>query len=409
MPTADDSSASRTISEPPLSGEPTDGRVSAVPRQPLFGQGVPVIAGPCSAESEAQLCQTARELAGLGIDYLRAGAWKGRSRPGSFEGVGAVALGWLTQAAEENGLKSATEVACGVHVHAALEAGIDLVWIGARTTSNPFSVAEIAEALAGSSLPCLVKNPIGPDVSLWIGALERLSRAGVTDIGAIHRGVSHANPHPYRNWPHWEMVLELRRQVPDVSVFCDPSHISGRRDLVGFVTRQALDVGVDGLMIEVHPDPDRARSDGRQQLTPDGFAELVIQIRTDGVRRSDPAFEEALSEFRSRIDRVDQQLMQALAERMDLVEDIGRIKAARGLGPHQSARWHALVRDRVEEGRRFGLDPDYVRGLYQLIHDESVRSQSRRAAGAHDRARPPAERSADSLSAPERTPARRAL
>jgi chorismate mutase len=341
-----------------------------------------LIAGPCSAESERQLFETARRLHRTRVDYLRAGVWKARTRPDSFEGIGAQALAWLRDAADAHGLRTATEVARADHVEAALEAGIDLLWIGARTTTSPFSVQEIADALRGSDVPVLVKNPTSPDLGLWLGALERVAEAGIRATGAIHRGVSQARSAPYRNAPHWEMAIELRRLLPDLPILCDPSHICGRRDLIGRVAQRAMDLGLDGLMIEVHPDPDQAWSDADQQVTPERLGQIVSELNVRAEESGDASFQRVLTDLRERIDAVDAGLMALLSDRMGLVQLIGEAKKDSNVMPLQSSRWRDLLLARMDEARRLGMDPAYVKAIYDIIHGESVRRQSVIVSGA---------------------------
>ena len=343
---------------------------SGVEGRPLF------IAGPCAAESEEQVHETARRLKPYRVDYFRAGIWKARTRPDNFEGIGQAALPWLHQAGKAHGMRTATEVATAAHVEAALSAGIDLLWVGARTTVNPFSVQEIANALRGATVPVLVKNPTSPDLQLWLGAFERLSQAGVRKLGAIHRGVSLMGSAPYRNAPMWGMVLEMRRLVPDVPIVCDPSHICGRRDLLSGVAQHAMDLGMDGLMLETHPQPDHAWSDAAQQVTPERFSEIMAELI---LRRESPdsaAATAAIDGLRSRIDRVDHELVALLAQRMKLVEELSQEKKAYRITALQPARWAAVLTDRLALARRLGLDEAFTKAVYDVIHEESVRRQS---------------------------------
>jgi chorismate mutase len=340
-------------------------------------EGRPIIvAGPCAAESEEQVLETARRLSGTRVDFFRAGIWKARTRPGSFEGIGAPALAWLRAAGERYGMRTATEVAQPSHVEAALAAGIDLLWIGARTTVNPFSVQELANALRGTSVPVLVKNPTSPDLQLWIGAFERLAQAGVRSLGAIHRGVSVANSKPYRNAPMWSFPIELRRLVPELPIVNDPSHICGRRDLLQAIAQRAMDLGLDGLMLETHPNPDQAWSDASQQVTPERASEIFAELV---VRRPDvpsDSFHASLESLRARIDQVDHDLVHLLADRMSIVMLIAELKRTNNVTTLQVARWRALLEDRMERARELGLDSGYIKALYDVIHGESVRRQS---------------------------------
>jgi chorismate mutase len=335
-----------------------------------------LIAGPCSAESEEQVFETAQRLASSRVDYLRAGIWKARTRPDNFEGIGDPALVWLRNAGVRYGIKTATEVAHAAHVEAALRNGIDLLWIGARTTVNPFSVQELANALRGCNVPVLIKNPTSPDMQLWLGAIERISKAGVRSIGAIHRGVSVANPAPFRNAPMWNMVLELRRMLPDLPIVTDPSHICGRRDLIQSVAQRATDLGIDGLMIEVHPRPDQAWSDAAQQVTPERWSEIISELMVRKEASQNASYLAAIETLRERIDNVDVDLVSLLAERMRIVQLIAEQKRANNVTALQVTRWQALLEDRMERAKKAGLDPLYAKAIYDVIHSESIRRQS---------------------------------
>lgn len=335
-----------------------------------------VIAGPCSAESEEQLTETARRLHGARIDYLRAGVWKARTRPTNFEGVGAAALPWLVKVGRQFGMKTATEVATAEHVEVALKEGVDLLWIGARTTVNPFSVQEIADALRGVTVPVLVKNPTSPDMALWLGALERVNRAGVRKLGVIHRGFSVAGNKRYRNAPMWELAIEFRRMHPDVPIITDPSHITGRRDMILDVAQQAMDLGLDGLMIEAHPNPDQAWSDPAQQVTPERLTEIIALLKVRRETSADAGFLASLEVLRGRIDHLDHDLLDLLAKRMKVVEEIGEYKRANNVATLQVSRWNALLEDRLARAGELGLSPEYARELYEIIHRESVKQQS---------------------------------
>lgn len=337
-----------------------------------------VIAGPCAAESETQTVETARRLAATGkVHALRAGIWKPRTRPGQYEGAGEVGLEWLRRARAETGLPVATEVANASHVAACLRGGVDILWIGARTTVNPFSVQEIAESLRGVDIPVFVKNPINPDLSLWIGALERLHRAGITRLGAIHRGFSVYDKGPYRNPPMWEIAIELKTCAPELPLLCDPSHISGRRESIPLLAQQALDLEMDGLMIESHIDPETAWSDAQQQLTPESLGELLsgLAIR----RRSMPGgeLEDTLTRLRDEIDIIDEALIRKLAARMKISGRIGAYKKKNNVTILQLARWEEIVRTRSALGNATGLDEAFVIELLRLIHNESIRLQER--------------------------------
>ena len=336
-----------------------------------------VIAGPCSAESEEQLAETARRLHGARIDYFRAGIWKARTRPSNFEGIGAAALPWLVKVGRQFGMKTATEVATAEHVEAALKEGVDLLWIGARTAVNPFSVQEIADALRGvTTVPVLVKNPTSPDMALWLGALERVNRAGVRKLGVIHRGFSVAGDKRYRNAPMWELAIEFRRTHPDVPIITDPSHITGRRDMILDVAQQAMDLGLDGLMIEAHPNPDHAWSDPAQQVTPERLTEIIALLKVRRETSADAGYVASLEVLRDRIDHLDHDLLDLLAKRMHVVEEIGAYKRANNVATLQVSRWNAVLADRLARAGELGLSPDYARALYEIIHGESVRRQS---------------------------------
>jgi chorismate mutase len=334
------------------------------------------IAGPCSAESEEQVIETARRLATTRVDYLRAGIWKARTRPDSFEGIGDNALPWLKSAGVQYGLKTATEVAHARHVEAALRHGIDLLWVGARTTVNPFSVQELANAVRGCDVPILIKNPTSPDLGLWIGAIERFSKAGVRMIGAIHRGVSVANSAPFRNAPMWSLVIELRRILPELPIITDPSHICGRRDLIQGIAQRAMDLGLDGLMIETHPRPDQAWSDAAQQVTPERLSEILSELTIRREASDSVSYLSSLEALRERIDQVDHDLVGLLAERMGIVELIAEEKRTNNVATLQVARWRALLVDRMERAQKLGLDPRYAKAIYDVIHRESIRRQS---------------------------------
>ena len=333
-----------------------------------------IVAGPCGAESRSQMQRVAECVAGAGATVLRAGAWKPRTKPGGFEGYGAEALPWIVDAAHGAGMAALTEVASAQHVHAAVEAGIDMLWIGARTSSNPFAVQEIADAIAaaGRDMPVLVKNPVSPDLELWIGALERLNAVGVRRLAAIHRGFSSYGEKYYRNAPLWRVPIELHRRVPDLPVICDPSHISGRREIVGEVAQQALDMGFDGLMIEVHPEPDTALSDARQQLSPADFSAMMAELK---LRSNSAETAVGLAELREEVDSIDDRLIALLAERMAATDRIGRLKQQSGIPVVQPDRYRALIDRRCARALDEGLDDDFVRTVLAAIHEESVRRQ----------------------------------
>ncbi len=340
-----------------------------------------IIAGPCSAESAAQMKEVARAAARADIWALRAGVWKPRSRPGAFEGAGEEGLRWLVEAAREIGRPAATEVATPAHVEAALAAGVGVLWLGARTTANPFMVAELAQALRGVEGPVLVKNPVSPDLPLWLGALERLRAAGVRRLGAVHRGFSAEHTGPYRNAPLWRIPIELRRRMPTIPLWCDPSHIAGDAERVAEISRIAVELLFDGLMIEVHPDPPRALSDANQQLAPDRFLALVADLEKRRPRaEASSEGERLIAELRHDLEETDRQLVRTLAARMNLARRIARIQKAHGWAMFQPDRWQATL-DRLQaEGAALGLDPDFMAELYRLVHEETLRQKSEEAA-----------------------------
>lgn len=339
--------------------------------------GIPLIAGPCSAESEEQTLRVAHALASIGVKAFRAGVWKPRTKPGGFEGRGQEALPWIREAGRQTGMKTFTEVASPAHLALALENGIDGVWIGARTSANPFAVQEIADFLSAlpssekERLVVLVKNPINPDLELWIGALERIGGAGIRQLGAIHRGFSSYGPHIYRNHPRWAIPIELGRRMPGIPILCDPSHIAGKAELVGSVATQAVDMNFAGLMVEVHCDPTHALSDAAQQLTPDGLQELLLSLS----RRDVDSGASDLSELRSRIDTIDDRLLRLLAERMEISREIGEFKRAHKIPVLQYHRYNSLMESRVADAAEMGLSPDFVRTIMAAVHEESVRQQ----------------------------------
>ncbi len=336
-----------------------------------------VIAGPCSAESEAQVLESARCLSAIGVKVFRAGVWKPRTRPGGFEGIGSPALAWLAKAKEETGMLTATEVANARHLREALDSGIDVIWIGARTSANPFAVQEIADALAEyprerrDSLAVLVKNPVNPDLELWIGAIDRIRRAGVKRIGAVLRGFSSYGKHIYRNPPKWRIPIEFLRRMPEIPLLCDPSHIGGKRELVAPLSQQALDMNFRGLMIESHCAPDHALSDSAQQVTPEELKKIIAGLDD----RRTTVTTESLNELRRSIDRLDDELLEILAKRMRVARDIGRYKQEHGMQVVQQDRYADLMQRRVEIASTLDLDPDFTRNILSVIHEESVRQQ----------------------------------
>ncbi|WP_025607799.1 bifunctional 3-deoxy-7-phosphoheptulonate synthase/chorismate mutase type II [Pontibacter actiniarum] len=342
------------------------------------GQGHPlVIAGPCSAETEAQVMQTAEALKQQGVHLFRAGIWKPRTRPGSFEGVGSQGLAWLNRVKRELGLKVTTEVATARHVEEALKQEIDVLWIGARTTVNPFAVQEIADALQGVQVPVMVKNPVNPDLALWIGAIERFYHAGITDLAAIHRGFSSYQQTKYRNVPLWQIPIELKARYQGLPVIVDPSHIGGRRDLVFPVSQKGLDLGYDGVMIETHPTPEQALSDAAQQVTPARLAEIIGQLQVRKSTYDDAELVNRAEELRLQIDAADHEIIAALARRMALVEQIGEYKKQNNVQVLQLERWKEIFRSRPEWAEEAGVNPAFVEELYKLIHVESIRKQTK--------------------------------
>lgn len=332
-----------------------------------------VIAGPCSAETEEQVMATATELASNGIKIFRAGIWKPRTKPGGFEGVGAPGLKWLQRVKQETGMSVSTEVATRQHVLDALEAGIDLLWIGARTSANPFAMQEIADTLAEAKvdIPVLVKNPVNPDLELWVGALQRIYNAGIHRIGAIHRGFSTYGKHLYRNMPQWHIPIELRLRYPSLPIICDPSHIGGKRELIAPLAQEAYDMGFNGLIVESHCDPDKAWSDAAQQLTP----EILNFILHTLVIRDSRQTTENLSLLRQQIDKVDNELIEVLSKRMRISREIGRYKKEHRMPVLQATRYNDVMRTRVQIGEEMSLGTDFLKAVLLAIHEESVRQQ----------------------------------
>lgn len=332
-----------------------------------------IIAGPCSAETPHQILDTAMALSRHGIKIFRAGLWKPRTKPGGFEGVGSEGLQWMIRVKEQTGMLLATEVATPRHTLEALEAGIDILWLGARTSANPFAVQEIADVLASShkDVGVIVKNPVSPDLELWIGAIERIYRSGVRRIAAVHRGFTSLDSAPYRNAPLWEVPVQLRMRYPQMEILCDPSHIAGRRDLLAPVAQRAADMGFAGLIIESHCTPDEAWSDAAQQITPDNLATLLSSLKW----RSAYIATEHLDILRTRIDDCDQRLIEILAARMNISVEIGDYKRCQDMPVLQPDRFNNLLRSRLELGAKTGLSREFVTALFTLIHEESVRRQ----------------------------------
>ena len=335
-----------------------------------------IIAGPCSAETEEQVLATAKQIAALKrVSIFRAGIWKPRTRPGQFEGIGSIGLEWLKKVKAETGLPTAVEVANVKHVYEALRMGIDFLWIGARTTVNPFSVQEIADALKGVNVPVLIKNPVNADLDLWMGAIERIQKAGITKIGAVHRGFSSADKSQYRNKPMWELPIELKRRMPEIPMICDPSHICGNRELLFNVSQTAIDLDYEGLMIETHCNPNSALSDAKQQITPAELDKMLerIVVRLSSVE--DRKFISSLEDFRDRIDELDTKLISLLAERMEISRSIGEYKKQNGVTILQNSRWNEIVEQRTKQGSEKQLTIDFVKKIFESIHQESIHHQ----------------------------------
>ncbi|KRP10186.1 MAG: cytochrome C4 [Sphingobacteriales bacterium BACL12 MAG-120813-bin55] len=334
------------------------------------------MAGPCSAETEEQVHETAKRLAPYNIDILRAGIWKPRTRPNSFEGVGSVGLKWLKDAGYDNNIPTAVEVANVKHVYEALRAGIDILWIGARTTVNPFAVQEICDALQGVDIPVLVKNPINPDLELWIGAFERLNNSGITKIAAIHRGFSTHETTKYRNIPRWNIPIELKRRYPELPIICDPSHICGNRELLREVAQTALDIGFKGIHLESHINPDKALSDAKQQVVPEVYGEIMASLVVRENIDQHQEAEDQLDAMRAQIDSLDKYLLEIMSQRMDIVREIGFYKLANNLAIVQPSRWNEIIETRRDMCARKNLSPKFVAELFHAIHKESIHHQT---------------------------------
>ena len=339
----------------------------------IRSDGPCVIAGPCSAETEQQVLASAEALAAVGVKVYRAGIWKPRTMPGGFEGAGIPGLAWLAKAKKITGMKIATEVANRGHVAAAIEYGVDILWTGARTTANPFAMQEIADAIkeCGKEVTVLVKNPVNPDLELWIGGIKRLYNAGIRKIGAVHRGFSTYGYHIYRNDPQWRIPLDLRIRIPQLPIIFDPSHIGGRRDLIQPLSEKAMEMGFDGLIIECHCDPDAAWSDRNQQITPDRLAEILAGITT----RSACPESSPLTEYREEIDSLDSQLIEILAQRMEVSRLIGRFKQQNNIPVIQPGRFDSIMTSRLRQAHDAGMSEEFMRAILSAIHEESVRMQ----------------------------------
>jgi chorismate mutase len=336
-----------------------------------------VIAGPCSAETEEQVLKIAHELKDSDVSIFRAGIWKPRTRPGGFEGVGEIGLKWLQKAKAETGLLMGTEVANAAHVKLALEYDIDVLWVGARTTVNPFAVQEIADALQGTDKIVLVKNPVNPDLALWIGGVERLYNAGIKKLGVIHRGFSTYEKTKYRNIPEWQLAIEFQNRFPDLPLLCDPSHITGRRDMILEVSQQALDLNYDGLIIETHIDPDNAWSDAAQQVTPTVLKQIFQDLKVKKETVLEDGYNQEMTKLRTNIDIFDAKLLELLGGRMKVSEQIGALKKSKNVAVLQNQRWNEILGKMILEGEQKGLSEEFVLKLFKAIHQESISHQEK--------------------------------
>ncbi|HVB04107.1 MAG TPA: chorismate mutase [Chitinophagaceae bacterium] len=337
-----------------------------------------IVSGPCSAETEEQVISTCTRLAATGkVDVLRAGIWKPRTKPGSFEGVGTIGLTWMMKAKALTGLLTTVEVATTKHVEDALHFGIDILWIGARTTVNPFSVQELANALRGVDTTVWIKNPINPDLELWIGAVERIRKAGIKHIGLIHRGFSNYGNTEFRNAPMWHLPIELRRRMPEIPMLCDPSHICGRRDILQEISQKAIDLGYDGLMLETHIDPDKAWSDAKQQITPEQLADLLNKIIWRHETTDQEEFLTVLSRLREQINHIDDELLQLLGNRMKVAEEIGKYKKENNITILQTNRWNDILIKAIKNGEKLGLSKDFILKYFDAVHLESINRQNK--------------------------------
>ncbi|MBL7472446.1 bifunctional 3-deoxy-7-phosphoheptulonate synthase/chorismate mutase type II [Robertkochia sediminum] len=336
-----------------------------------------VIAGPCSAETEEQVLGIAHQLKDTDVNYFRAGIWKPRTRPGNFEGVGAIGLNWLKRAKEETGLKIATEVANKNHVELALEADVDMLWIGARSTVSPFIVQEIADALKGTDKIVLLKNPVNPDLSLWLGGIERLYKSDIKNLGVIHRGFSTYEKTKYRNIPEWQIAIELQNRFPDLPLICDPSHITGKRDMIYDVSQTALDLNFDGLMVETHTDPDNAWSDAAQQVTPDSLVQIMKDLKIRKETDPESEYNMKLDNLRAQIDFIDNSMIDLLGRRMKVSDNIGALKKSRNVAVLQTKRWNEILGKMILEGEQHGLSEEFVLRIFKAIHQESINHQEK--------------------------------
>ena len=342
----------------------------------LKGHRPLIIAGPCSAESRNQLLESAKAISDLDIEVMRAGVWKPRSRPNNFEGAGVEALKWIKELQSEFNIKFVIEVAKPQHVELALAHDINLMWIGARTTVNPFAVQEIADALKGTNISILIKNPINPDVELWQGGIERVLNAGINKVAAVHRGFSFFQKSKFRNPPAWQIPIELKSRMPEIPLICDPSHICGSRDNILEISQKAIDLNYDGLMIETHPDPDRALSDAEQQVTPSQLADILDTIKIRDEKSVDQVFINQLEQLRGKIDDIDREIIEAVATRMRIIEKIGDYKKDNNVTVFQLDRWKEILETRSEWGKAMLLDKNFIEEMYKVIHSESIKTQT---------------------------------
>ena len=336
-----------------------------------------VIAGPCSAETEEQVLKIAHELKDSDVNYYRAGIWKPRTRPGMFEGVGEIGLRWLKKVKEETGMKTCTEVANAAHVKLAMDNDVDLLWIGARSTVSPFIMQEIADALQGTDKIVLVKNPVNPDLALWLGGIERLYTAGIKNLGAIHRGFSTYEKSKYRNIPEWQLAIEFQNKFPDLPLICDPSHITGNRNMIFDVSQTALDLNFDGLMIETHIDPDNAWSDAAQQVTTTRLKQIMEDLKIRKETETDTKFKDSLENLRAQINVIDDQLIDMLGKRMKVADQIGQLKKEKNVAVLQSKRWNEILGNMVLEGEQRGLSEEFILRMFKAIHQESINHQEK--------------------------------
>jgi len=336
-----------------------------------------IVSGPCSAETEKQVLETARRLVKYNVSVFRAGIWKPRTRPDSFEGLGSAALPWLKKVREETGLYTITEVANAWHVKEAIDNGIDILWIGARTTANPFAVQELANAIKGLDIPVFIKNPINPDIELWIGAIERINKAGIKQIVAVHRGFSSYGVSLFRNIPQWEIPIELKRRIPDIPLLTDPSHICGSRELLYGVSQKAMDLNFDGLFIESHIDPENALSDKDQQITPEELGELLNRLVLRKIKITNHRLIDKLTELRKQIDYFDDEMMKIFEKRMKISEIMGENKKKSNITILQPQRWNEILEKRIKMGIKMGLSQEFVAKIFRAIHQESINRQNK--------------------------------